>query len=253
MRGFTLPTKFCVLVLSVLCSTVSAAEPPYKESELGDALTITSSQRRTALSDIGRFIRAKRQPAGELFECYQMGSTTLDHWLSFPVKETTTPPEGVPSYYRFVYRDGYPVANYWHDSSGVRPARSYYYDQRSFPVVSVMNDKDGKTLLSSLLVYDNTDRIKRVMVFDAKDALVRVVCFRHPGDPGVLETWTYGMPMAGKDGLPGKGRLENHSLDTSEASYRIENGEKIRLNNKLRAAYMADLAKHGIRPFYPVP
>lgn len=252
MRGFTLPAKLCMLVLAVLCSTSSASEPPYNEKELGDTLTIAPAQRRTALSDIGRFTRAKRQPAGALFECYQMGSTTLDHWLSFPIKVTTTPPTDVPSYCRFVYRDGYPVANYRHDSSGVRLARSYYYDQRFFPVVSVMNDKDDKMLLSSLLVYDNADRIKRVMVFDAKETLVRVVCFRHPGGPDVLETWTYGM-VPGKEGEPAKGSLENHGLDTPDASYRIENGEKIRLNNKLRTAHMANLTKHGIRPFYPVP
>jgi len=252
MPRFTQPAKLCILVLSVLCSTAFAAEPPYKEKELGDAFTITSAQRRTALSDMSRCIRAKRQPEGTTFECYQMGVTTLDEWLNFPVMLTTTPPEGAPSYYRFVYRDGYPVANYRHDGSEERLSRSYYYDQRFFPVASVMNDKDGKVLLSCLLVYDNTDRIKRVMVFDAKETLMRVTCFRHPGGPDVLETWSYRM-VTGKEGAPAKGSLEDHSLNTSEASYRIENGEKIRLNNKLRTAHMAYLAKYGIRPFYPVP
>ena len=53
MRGFTLPAKFGVLILAVLTRTLFAAEPPYKESELGDQLTFTPIQLRAALSDLG--------------------------------------------------------------------------------------------------------------------------------------------------------------------------------------------------------
>lgn len=243
MPRFTLPAKLCVLVLSVLCSTAFAAEPPYKEGELGDKFALTPAQLRTSLSDLRRIMRSKRQPAGTVFECYQSGAASFDEWLEFPPRAMTSPPDGAPSYYRFVYRDGYPVASYRHEGTSVRLSRSYYYDQRFFPVLSVMSGKDGKTLFSCLLVYDSADRIKRVTVFDAEENFLRAMCFRHPGGPGVMETWRYDV----------KGQLVSHYLYTPEEDYRIENGEKIRQNNKLRLLQMNELAKYGVRPIYPAP
>jgi hypothetical protein len=243
MLGLKIPAKLGFLVLAILATTVFAAEPPYKESELGDKLNFTPTQLRVALSDLGRFTRAKRQPTGTLFECYGTGAATIDHWLSHPGRILTTPPQDDARYLSFVYRDGYPVASYAHEAGNTRLSQSYYYDPRFFPVASVMNGKDGKVLLSSLLVYDNKDRIKRVMVFDAKDMLMRVVCFRHGSTPEERETWLYGMG----------GKLEYHFLYTPEGIYRIENGEKIFVNGIARHGFASERSKYGIRPTYPVP
>jgi hypothetical protein len=242
MLEFKIPAKLGILVLAILATTLFAAEPPYKESELGDKLNFSPTQLRTALSDLGRFTRAKRQPTGTLFECYSEGSATIDHWLGHPARITTDIPQGDARYMRFVYRDGYPVASYVHESGKARLSQSYYYDQRSFPAASVMNGKDGKILISSLLVYDNQDRIKRVMVFDAKDMLMRVVCFRHGATPEERETYLYGMT----------GKLEFHFLYTPEGIYRIENGEKIFVNGIARNGFASERSKYGIRPTYPV-
>jgi hypothetical protein len=243
MFALKMPAKLRFLVLAIFATTVFAAEPPYKESELGDQLNFTPVQLRAALSDLGRFTRAKRQPAGTLFECYSDGSATIDHWLGHPARITTDIPQTGARYMRFVYRDGYPVASYVHEAGKARLSQSYYYDQRFYPAASVMNGKDGKVLLSCLLVYDNNDRIKRVMVFDAKDTLMRVVCFRHGATPEERETWLYGMG----------GKLEFHFLYTPEGIYRIEKGEKIFVNGIARHGFASERSKYGIRPAYPVP
>lgn len=222
-----------------------AAEPPYKEGELRDRYVLTESQLRSSISDIKRLMGIKRQPKGAVFECYESGACEIDSWLSIAVRIYLAPPPGAPTYYRFVYNDGHPVSIYRHEQQKVRLSHSYYYDQWFRPALSVMFNKEGKPSQHSLLTYDNIGRIKRVMKFNAEHKPLFIECFSHSTQPPATEYRLYSIVNGGE--------LVSHTMETADAGYSLKDGQRIKLNNKLRSEFMADFKRHGIRSFYPDP
>ncbi len=236
--------KLYVLGLVLVATSVFGAEPPYTSGQLRDVFVLKDAELRSAVSEVKQHRGTKRQPTGTVFECYQDGTSGIDLWLSIPTRIYTAPPPSAPSYYRFVYHDGYPVASYRHEAGKTRQSKAYYYDQGMRPVLSVLFDANAKPLHYFLLTYDDTGRIKRVLAFDDELKPWNARCFFYPGEDGVVETRAYNL-------LRGGG-LVTHRVETPEALYAVENGERVKQNSKRRSAFEADFSKFGIRPFYPV-
>lgn len=235
--------KIYLLGLILVTTSVFGVELPYKSGQLTDVFTFKDTELRSAISEIKQLRGNKRQPAGSVFECYQDGVGGIDMWLSIPTRIYTAPPPSAPSYYRFVFHDGLPVASYSHKEGKATLSKAYYYDQMMRPALSVLFDHKAKPLHLYLLTYDNVGRIKRVVSFDAELKPWNALCFFYPAQEGVVEKRSYGLLHGGAQTY--------HRVETPEAEYDVKDGVRVKQNNKRQSAFEADFSKFGIKPFYP--
>ncbi|MFA6289017.1 MAG: hypothetical protein WC661_16670 [Opitutaceae bacterium] len=217
-----------------------AVEEPYKADAFGDEYKLTKTQVRESISRAKQALRTRFQPQGAKLEYFAPGVSTFDWWLGMTYKPLSTPP-GTPSYYRFVYQDGYPVANYRHDDTGIHLSTSYYYDQRFFPIVALLQDKKGNPVQIAVLTYDKQDRIKRVVQLNGDWEPMFVTCFVHHGDQSTETWWYYAHEKSG---------LVMHGLQEGPNDYAFKNGQRLPGPSLYtRFSTLSLLAKFGIRPY----
>lgn len=221
-------------------SALFAAEDPYKVGELSDGYQPTATQLRQAASQGRSALRMKRQPSGPVLEYYAAGVTTLDNWLGTNYRLLSSPPD-TPSYYRFVYHGGRPVANYRNDQKGEHLSTSYFYDERQLPLASVLWDKNKKPQSVSVLTYDKLDRVKRVVSFNGDWEPTSMKCFIYNSTDSSTETLSFDLTR--------NGMLVFHSVDDDNSSRKWKNGELVKDTSVPRSRYFDAMRQAGITPY----
>ena len=154
------------------------------------------------------------------------------------------PPDS-PSYYRFVYRDGYLIAVYRHDSEGVHLNSQIFYSKTKVPLLSVNYARDGRILWYGHLTYDGSGLIKRVVRLNHALEPLFVTCFVNSGLYTNSEQWHYT--------IKADGTLSFHYINDGPSLYRIVDGKRNEINRGSRIWWITRMSTKGIRPLYPLP
>lgn len=233
-----------LLSLLLLClSAAFGAEEPYRIADLQAMREPDPQTVRAALRTARAAIGNRRPPAGKELVYYAAGLGGLDEWYSVTTRLFDSPPR-VPSYFRLVYRGGHLVSIYANKEGTERLSSFICYDDRGFPVASVLHDAKGKTLRLSVLTFDKQDRIKRVLVLDGEDRATRMTCFLHL-QPGYAETesWDFSQTDAWK--------LGRRTANRGGEVFSFNEGEWERLPTYSRLGYSQALVEFGLARLYP--